>query len=159
MSATARRWAVRLALALALGAGVVVGTSALDLEPEPVRVVLLVVLATLGAGVLLDATPRAAVAWYPASTHPPLTRGRDGTTASHLRHLENHQATRHPDGALRDRLRDVADGVLQVRHGVRADSDRGRALLGPELCEVLEGRVVRLSPRRIDQVLRMIEEL
>ena len=153
------RWVRRGAVALAVGAGVLLGASVLGYEPDPLRVLLLCVVVVASAAVLIDAVPRSTVVWYPVPTHPSITRGRDSATQAHLRHLENHQATRHPDDTLQRRLLALTDRVLRVRHGVGVDSTEGRALLGPDLREVLEGRVVRLSPRRIDQVLRHIEEL
>ncbi|MDO9456153.1 hypothetical protein [Nocardioides sp.] len=144
----------------ALACAVVVGTAAaLGLEPEPVRVVLLVLLVVAGARLLVESVSRVAVLWYPVPVHPPVGEGRDQVTQSHLRLLENHQTSRRPDAAVRDRLAVLADQVLTVRHGVHAHSERGRELLGAELVEVLHGPVVRLNPRRIDRVLRQIEEL
>lgn len=151
---------VRRGLAVvAAAAVVVVATRLLGLDPEPVRVVLLVFLLTAGGALGLVALRRRPAVWAADPVHPPLTAGRDAALQSHLRLLESHQTTRRPDAAVRDRLAGLADRALIARHGVRAGSAEGRALLGPELDEVLHGPVVRLTPRRLDQVLRQIEEL
>ena len=153
------RWVRRVALTAAVATGVVAGATLLKFEPEPVRVVLLTVLALAGAWAVAAAQSRDAVIWYAAPTHPPVTRGRDRTTQTHLRHLEDHQASRHPDPVVRDTIAALADRMLQLRHDVRLHSERGRELLGPTVCQVVDGPVVRLSPRHIDTCLRTIEEL
>lgn len=152
---TVRRLVVGAVVALAA----FVVTAVAGLEPDGVRVALLGVLLATGLGLVLDAVPRSGVLWYPVPTHPPLNRGSDQVTQTHLRRLEDHQLSRHPDAVVRDRLAVLADQVLQVRHAVGARSEEGRTRLGPDLDEVLHGPVVRLNPRRIDQVLRQIEEL
>jgi hypothetical protein len=155
-----REWARRVAIGLAVGVGVVLVAAVLDEDPEPVRVLLLSVVVVLVVGVLSDSLTRSTARWYPESSHHlTVTRGRDPVTQAHLRVLENHQSTRHPDELLQQRLRMLADRVLQNRYGVAADSPRGRELMGPDLDEVVHGRVVRLSPRRTDHLLRQIEEL
>lgn len=149
----------RLLVAAALAVVTVSAAALFELDPEPVRVALLVLLAVATAGLLVDALPRTLVLWYPVPTHPPVTEGRDQVTQSHLRLLEDHQLSRHPDAALRDRLTTLTEQVLFVRHGVHLHSEPGRALLGPELLEALQGPVVRINPRRIAHLLTLIEEL
>ncbi|WP_148613972.1 hypothetical protein [Nocardioides rubriscoriae] len=159
MSAPAARWIRRLVAAAVVAGVAVVVTGALDYDPEPVRLVLLVLLLVAGTGLLLDGLPRTGVTWYPTPLHPPVNAGRDEVTQAHVRLLEDHQRARHPDALLRERLTALADQVLTVRHGVPSHSERGRALLGADVVAVLHGPVARLGPRRIDQVLRRIEEL
>ncbi|QCW50305.1 hypothetical protein FE634_07610 [Nocardioides dongxiaopingii] len=154
-----RRWARRAGGVLAGVVAVLVATQVLGFEPHPLRVALLGAVLGAGAGLLLDAVPQTPFAWTTPAPAAAVTRDRDAVTQAHLRRLENHQSARTPDAAVRDRLREVADRVLRARHGVRVDSEAGRALLGPDLRAVLDGPVVRMKPRRIDEVLRMIEEL
>lgn len=159
MTPTIERLLRRLVAAVLVAAVTLVATTQLDLEPEPVRVVLLCLLVVAVAGLAVDGLPRSVVIWYPVPTHPPISEGRDEATQSHLRSLENHQLSRHPDAALRDRLAVLAEQVLFVRHGVHVHTEQGRELLGPELVALLQGPVVRLNPRRAAQVLTLIEEL
>ncbi|WP_134764524.1 hypothetical protein [Nocardioides sp. 1609] len=154
-----RRWTRRAWFVLGAVAVVLVSAQALGFEPHPLRVALLGVVLGAGAGLLLDAFPHSTLVWATRPQAVTVPRDRDAVTQAHLRRLENHQSARTPDAAVRDRLRDVADRVLRARHDVRVDSQAGRALLGPDLCAVLDGPVVRMKPRRIDEVLRMIEEL
>jgi len=159
MTTAVSRWLRRLLTAGAVGALVVAATRVFDLDPEPVRVVLLCLLLVALAGLLSDGLPRTSVLWYAVPIRPPVAEGRDQVTQAHLRLLENHQLSRRPDAAVRDRLAHLADQVLLARHGVPLRSEQGRALLGSEVLAVLEGPVVRLPPRRIERVLRHLEEL
>lgn len=159
MRAVALRWVRRLVASALAATLIVVVADALEYDPEPVRVALLCLVLVAGLGLLLDGLPGGDPDWYPAPTHPPVHAGRDTLTQSHVRLLEDHQRSRHPDALLRERLLVLAERALLARHGVGARSERGRELLGPELVEVLHGPVVRLHPRRIDTLLRQIEDL
>ncbi len=159
MNPVVQRWVRRLVASALAAALVVVVANALDYDPEPVRVVLLCLVLAAGVGLLLDGLPGREPEWYPTPTHPPVHAGRDALTQAHVRLLEDHQRSRHPDALLRERLTALAEVALLARHGVGVHSERGRALLGPELVEVVHGPVVRLPPRRIDRLLRQIEDL
>lgn len=152
-------WLRRLLVAAAVVATTLAVGSFTGLEPEPLRVLLLGLLLVAGVGLVAEGLPRSTVLWNPAPTRPPVAQGRDPLTQAHLHALEDHQRSRRPDAALRDRLARLADEVLRTRHGVTATSPEGRALLGPDLDAVLHGPVVRLTTRRTSEVLRQIEEL
>ena len=152
-------WLRRLAVAAAVAVTTLVVGSVAGLDPEPLRVLLLALLLVTGVGLVIEALPRSEATWYPPPARAPLGQGRDLLTAAHLRSLEDHQRSRHPDAALRERLGRLTDQVLRTRHGVAVDSPEGRALLGPDLDAVLHGPVVRLTTRRATEVLRQIEEL
>lgn len=153
------RWGWRAAWAGVLAVVAVVGASAVELDPEPVRVTLLVLVVVAVAGLLLDAVAREAPVWATAPLHQPLGTGHDRATQAYLRLLESHRTARHPDGAVRDRLRALAGQALLARHGVRLEDPEAATLLDPQLRAVLAGPPSRLSPRRLDHLLRTIEEL
>ena len=158
-SPAAARWLRRAGVAAVVAVLTYVTARLLELDPEPVRVVLLALLLVAGVGLVGDALPRTSQPWYDAPTHPPLHRGRDQLTQTYVRLLEDHQASRHPDPAVRDRLAMLADQVLVARHGVHVHTERARELLGPEATAVLQGPVVRLGPRRLERLMQQIEEL
>lgn len=154
-----RRWGRPAAIAVGVGVVAVIGARLVDLEPDPLRVFLVALLCAALAGLVVGGLQRTGVRWDVVTVPADVHSGRDARLRAHLRVIEDHQRTRQPDALLRDRLAALADEVLTVRHGVRASSPEGRALLGPEAVEVLRGPVTRLTHRRIDQVLRSIEEL
>ena len=155
----------RTAVAVAVGAGAYLSTWLLDLEPDPIAVLLVTALGFGALALLRESVTPYRSQWYPPVGADPLTRGRDGATFADLRLLESHQTARHPDGHLRRRHGLLADRALLGTQGVGLDSDEGRARLGPEVAHLLgdaddpAGRGRRLSPRDIDLCLRTIEEL
>ncbi len=152
-------WGRRLGVAVVVTVVLFVATSLLQLDPDPLALLLVVALVVAGVGLLGDAVTGRSVLWFPGSDHRPMARGRDGVTLAHARQIENHVASRRPDGELRDRLAGLADAALQTRHGVRLASPEGAARLGPDVAALLTGPVRRLSLPTIDLCLRTIEEL
>lgn len=159
MRPSLRSWGRRAAWAAGLAAGLVAGTEALGFDPEPLRVALLVLIGVALVGLVVDAISREAPLWAGAPVRPPVSAGRDAATQAFLRQLESHQDARHPDAAVRDRLRSLTGQVLLVRHGLHPDDDDARARMGPELRAVLDDPPSRLTPRQIDRLLHTIEEL
>ena len=127
--------------------------------PEPLRVALLVAMCVGVLGLVLDALSDPAPAWDLEPERPSAREGGDARLAAYVGMIEAHLASRTDDHALRERLRVLADQVLDQRHGVRRDDPRAAGLLGPELTAVLTGPVRRLSPADIDRCLTRIEEL
>ncbi|GAA5156509.1 hypothetical protein GCM10023340_44600 [Nocardioides marinquilinus] len=154
-----RRLAQGVVVGVVLAAVTVVATSLLGLEPDPVVVSLLVLLALACLALLLGSAGGPQPTWRAAAVSPSVTAGRDGATQAHLRVLENHRTSRQPGPEVRDRLAALADRTLVLRHHVRLDDPRARDLLGDDVLDALTGPVERLSPRRIDHLLTTIEEL
>lgn len=152
------RWWWRTALAVALAGGVIVGGDYAHLDPEPVRVVLLVAVGVLGLGVLLDGTVGEPAQWGEQRPRPSRSRGRDATTASYLRVVEDHLTARDPSAALRDRMARLADQAL-ARRGLDRHAPEARDLLGPDLAAALGGPVQRMTRTRIERCVERIEQL
>lgn len=152
----------RTTVVVSVGVGCYVATRLLNLDPDPVAVLLVTALVFGGVALLRESVTPFGSEWHPRVGADPLTRGRDGATFADLRLLESHQTARHPDGHLRRRLALLADRALRASHGVGLDSLEGRAQLGPQVTDLLddtESHGRRLSPRDIDLCLRTIEEL
>ena len=130
-----------------------------DAGPEPLRVALLVAMSIAVLGGALDALSDPSPAWDLEPERPSVRAGGDARLAGYVGMIDAHLASRTDDHALRDRLRVLADQVLDQRHGVRRDDPRAAELLGPELTAVLTGPARRLSPADIDHCLTRIEEL
>ncbi|CAN5385383.1 hypothetical protein BH09ACT12_BH09ACT12_23750 [soil metagenome] len=159
MTWISRRARHRMAAAVAAGVVVYVAAALLQFEPELVAVLLITALALAVVALLRESVNPFAPQWYPSAGSDPRTRGRDDATFADLRLLESHQTARHPDHHLQRRLGVLADRSLRATHGVGLASDEGRAHLGTQVAELLDGPVRRLSPRDIDLCLRTIEEL
>lgn len=127
--------------------------------PEPLRVALLVAMCVGVLGLTLDALSDPAPAWDLEPERPAARGGADARLGVYVGMIDAHLASRTDDSALRERLRVLADQVLDQRHGVRRDDPRAAELLGPELTAVLTGPVRRLSRADIDRCLTRIEEL
>ncbi|WP_340537567.1 hypothetical protein [Nocardioides sp. GXZ039] len=159
MTASRRSWRRRALLIAAAAVVVPVGCALMKFDPDPVPVVLVTLLVGIGGFVVLDAVRQVPAVWTPLPPAVSGAEGADARTQNYLRHLENHLSARTPDRGLRDRIRRLADGTLQARHGVRLDSEAGRALIGEQWCAATEGPVERMRPREIDRLIRTIEEL
>lgn len=155
-----RHWRWRVGLALGVFAGLELGGARLGFDPEPLRLLLVVALAVLLTGVLLDTLPDRRPLWEVPPPHRPLVhRGVDERTATYLRLLESSRSARHPDPALRDRLAALAELVLQVRYAEAWGSPAARSRLGEDLWRMLTGPERRLSAAELDRCLSRIEEL
>lgn len=153
----------RLLVAGAVYTAVMVATTLLGWEPDPLALALVVALGVGVVGLLVlaagDPTARGAVRWGVHRAGGSGLTGRDTQFLAHLRVLESHLTARTPDGAVRDRLRTVADRRLVQHHGFRSDDERARPLLGPELARDLAGPPRRLSLEELEQHVSRIEAL
>jgi hypothetical protein len=156
---SAARWWFRLAVLIASAVTTVVVTARLEMEPDPLRVVLLTAAVVVLVGLLLDVGPSPAPAWRPDEAHLAEHYRRDPRTAANLRILQHHLAMDRADSALRDRLGQLAEQVLEVRHGERPETARAYRLMGPELTRVVNDPPHRLSRDEIERCVRRIEEL
>ncbi|MCW2794134.1 MAG: hypothetical protein JWO76_3232 [Nocardioides sp.] len=155
-----RRWWWRLACAAVLFAVLEVVFVATELEPDALRLGLLVALGFATLGLVLDALADTGPAWDVDAVRPPGLTGLDPRMARDLSLLESHVTARAPDAALQDRLTRLADLVLRLRHGVDHRAPAGVELLGPEVAALLTGAPGRrLSPAEIDRCVARIEEL
>lgn len=155
-----RHWRWRVGLAVGVFAGLEIGGARLGFDPDPLRLLLVVALAVLLTGVLVDTVPDRRPVWEVPPPHRPLAqRGVDERTAAYLRLLESHLSARHPDTALRDRLAALAEQVLRVRYDVAWGTPAARARLGEDLWRVLTGPPRRFSGADLDRALRRIESL
>jgi hypothetical protein len=153
------RWGPRLAGGLVAFLGFEVLLTLIDADPDPVRLALLVATCTVLLGLVGDALDGGEPSWGVEVEVPSVRESADTRLGGYVGLLESHLSAREPDGALRDRLGDLADEVLRHRHGLRRDDARAEALLGPALSEVLEGPPRRLSRAQITRCLTMIERL
>lgn len=130
-----------------------------ELEPDALRLGLLVALGFASLGLVLDALADTGPSWAVSAVRPPSLVGQDPRLARHLNLIESHLTARTPDGALQDRLTQLADLVLRQRHGVDHRSPAGIELLGPEVTTLLTGAPGRLSRADIERCVSRIEEL
>ena len=154
-----RRWWWRALFGVFLAAlwkGVAVIT---DTSVDHLRLVLVVAVVVAALGLVVDAAQVESVRWYVPKEPADEQGSTDPRTASYLRILESHVTARQPGSAMRDRLGDLADQALELRHDlVRADP-AAAALLGPELLRVLTEPPRRLELAEIDRCVRRIEDL
>ena len=119
----------------------------------------MVALVVCASALLIDASPVEPAVWT-GHVEPEAGLARlDPRTASYLRILESHLSAREVDGALRNRLRELADQTLRARHDLAVDDPRAEELLGHELRRVLDESPTKLDPDRIDRCVKRIEEL
>lgn len=123
---------------------------------HPLQVGLLALLFGLLGGLLTDVD---------GSRHPwprpgPTVTGGsvERRLATYTRMIENNQTADHPDAAVRDTLRRLANLRLQ-RHGLTYESPDATGLLGEQLRAALIGPPRRLRPREISSHLDRIEAL
>jgi hypothetical protein len=129
------------------------------MNPDPVGVVLVTAAVVVLAGLLVDAAPPPRPTWVLDELHIADIQRRDPRTAANLRILEHHLSLARPDSALRDRLADLAEQVLRVRHGERPETARAYALMGPELTRLVNDPPHKLGREEIERCIRRIEEL
>jgi hypothetical protein len=154
-----RRWWWRALLA-ALGVAVVKTLAVLThTSVDHLRLVLVVAVVVAALGLLVDAAQVEATAWHLAREPGDEQGSADPRTASYLRILESHLTAREPDGTLRDRLGEIADQVLRLRHDLVRGDPAASVLLGPDLQRVLSEPPRRLAVDEIDRCVRRIEEL
>lgn len=124
---------------------VLAGTWVMDFGPRVVPLVLLVATAVVASWVVVDGVTVVITDWGRPAGAEPTPAGRDRLLATYRRVLEGHATARHPDGALRDRLLELAR--------LRGPHD------DPVLHTLATGPPRRLSPTEIDDILRRIEQL
>lgn len=156
---SARRWWFRLVLCVVAAVTTVVVTTRLEMDPDPLRVVLITAAVVVLVGLLADAGPGPAPSWRLDESHLVDHHRRDARTAANLRILHHHLAMDRVDSALRDRLGQLTEQVLLVRHGERPETARAYRLMGPELTHVVNDPPHRLSREDIERCITRIEEL
>ncbi len=154
-----RRWWWRLAGGLIAFGGIEGAVLLIDGRADELRLALVVALVVCASALLVDAAPVEPAVWT-GHVEPEVGLARlDPSTSSYLRILESHLSAREVDGALRNRLRELADQTLRARHDLTIDDPRSKDLLGHELRRVLDEGPTRLDAERIDRCVKRIEEL
>jgi hypothetical protein len=156
---TGRRWGRRVVggvIVYAILEGVL---SALDFDPRPLRLGLLVGLCLVVSGLVRDSFGDSGPPWSVETVRPMVQPWSDARLGAHVRLIESHLTAQSPDGALRDRLAALCDERLLRTRGLRRSDPRSEALLGRALLDDLTGPPGRLTRSRIDEHLRRIEEL
>ena len=154
-----RRWWWRAFLVAVLAAATKGLAVITDTSVDHLRLVLVAAVVVAALGLVVDAAQVEPVGW-----HVPPERGdeqgsADPRTAAYLRILESHLTAREPGSALRDRLGDLADQALELRHDLSRADPAAATLLGPELVRVLNEPPRRLDLAEIDRCVRRIEDL
>ncbi len=153
------RWWVRLAVLVASAATVLWLGERFGSEPDPVGVVLVSAAVVVLTGLLLDAAPPPAPEWHIEEPHLGGHHRRDPRTAANLRILEHHVAMPRTDAALRDRLAELTEQVLLVRHGEHPETARAYQLMGPELTRLVNDPPRKLDRDEIERCVHRIETL
>lgn len=162
-----RRLGRRVGAAAAVWLVVAVVGYVLGHEPRPGFLALAV---AAGAGVLwllLDVSADTETAvWYSPRHAPVRPEGEDPGLARMHRMVSQHLDAHEVGDTLHRHLADLAERRLVARHGIvpRADPDRTSALLGTELCHLLDAAAGRspcrrLRPEDIDRIITRIEAL
>jgi hypothetical protein len=153
------RWWWRLVGGVLVFAAIEATVRLIHGQADELRLALVVALVVGAVAVLLDASPAAPAVWAARVDRESGLGRLDPRTASNLRLLEGHLSAKEADGALRGRLRELADQTLRARHDLSADDPRAEGLLGHELGRVLSGPVRRLHLEEIERCVTRIEEL
>jgi hypothetical protein len=132
---------------------------AVDTDPRPGRLLLLValltsVLALVNLSVVSDAPD-----WEVYSVHPVTAPGQDARLGMWVRVIGGHLNSRYTDPALRDRLAELAAARLAQRHGLGLRDPAAATLLGPDVARILTDPPRSLSRTEIETCVRRIEEL
>ena len=154
-----RRWWWRALLGVLLFAAVRALAFITDTSVDHVRLVLVVAVFVAALGLVVDASQVESVRWHVTPERGDQHGSVDPRTASYLRILESHLTAREPGSALRDRLGDLVDQVLALRHDLSRHDPEAVALLGAELQRVMTEPPRRLGVDEIDRCLRRIEDL
>ena len=156
---TGGRWWFRLVVLVAASVGTLWAGERFEMSPDPLGVVLVTAAVVVLTGLLVDAAPAPTPTWVLDELHHTEIHRRDPRTAANLRILEHHLAQTRPDPALRDRLAELAEQVLMVRHGERPETARAYQLLGPELTRLVNDPPRKMGREEIERCVRRIEEL
>ena len=154
-----RRWWWRALFGVLLAAVIQTIAVITHTSVDHLRLVLVVAVVVAALGLVVDAAQVESVRWPLATERGDEQGSPDPRTASYLRILESHLTAREPGTALRDRLGELADQALELRHDLSRADPTVSALLGPELLRVLTEPPRRLDLAEIDRCVRRIEEL
>jgi len=136
---------------------------ALDTDPRPERLLLLVTLATAVLALANLAARTDSADWEVHSVGSVTPPGQDPRLGMYTRVIAGHLDARTTDPALRDRLAALAGRRLRQRHGIDlwdpADTPQVDRLVGAEVREVLVGPPRHLGRAEIETCVRMIEGL
>jgi hypothetical protein len=154
-----RRWAWRALVGVLILAAVKTIAVITHTSVDHLRLVLVVAVVVAAAGLVVDAAQVESIRWHVTPERGDQQGSADPRTAAYLRILESHLTAREPGSALRDRLGDLADQVLHLRHGLSRNDPAATAILGPELHQVLNEPPRRLGVDEIHRCVRRIEEL
>ena len=132
---------------------------AVDVDPRPERLLLLValltsVLALVNLNVVSDVPD-----WEVHSAAPVTAPGQDARLGMWLRVVGGHLDSRHTDPALRDRLAELATARLRQRHGLDLRDPAATALLTDTVARILTDPPRSLSRTEIETCVRRIEEI
>jgi hypothetical protein len=154
-----RRWWWRAAGGVIAFGAIEGATLLIHGDADELRLALVVALVICASALLIDASPVEPAIWA-GHVEPEGGLARlDPSTASYLRILESHLSAREVDAALRNRLQELAEQTLRVRHDLAVDDPRAQELLGRELRRVLDESPTKLDPDQIDRCVKRIEEL
>jgi hypothetical protein len=156
---TGRRWGRRVVVGVVVYAVLEGAFTALDFDPRPLRLGLLVGLFLVVGGLVVDSFGDSGPPWSVESARPAVQAWSDVRLASQVRLIEGHLTSATPDGMLRDRLAMLCDERLLRVRGLRRSDPESVPLLGAALIGDLAGPPRRLTLARIDDHLRRIEEL
>jgi hypothetical protein len=156
---TGGRWWFRLVVLVAASIATLWAGERFDMSPDPVAVILVTAAVVVLTGLMVDAAAVPTPTWVLGEFHSSEIHRRDPRTAANLRILEHHLAVTRPDSALRDRLAELAEQVLMVRHGERPETARAYQLMGPELTRIVNDPPRKMDREEIERCVRRIEEL
>lgn len=153
------RWWWRLVLGLVVFAALEAVLVLVDLDPDAVRLALLVAICVAVLGLVLDVFGDSGASWTVPVEGPSVRETGDPRLSGYVFLLEAHVSARSYDTAVCDRLGVLADQVLRQRYGWTRDDPRAVALMGEELTAVLNRSAGPPSPAEIERCLTRIEEL
>jgi hypothetical protein len=159
-----RRGALRVAGAFLVWAGLVGLARTLGSRPEIVLVGLAVAAAAAALWLCVDAVGEtSAPRWELLADDPIRPPGQDSRLAALTRMMTGHFEGRRTDDALHRQLVALVDQRLVAKHGIswRADPDRARPLLDPELVVLAQQEPPhpRMTRRQVDALLSRIEAM
>ena len=156
---TGGRWWFRLVVLGAATIAMLWAGERFEMDPDPLAVILVTAAVVVLAGLMVDAAPPPTPAWGLEQSHNAEIHRRDPRTAANLRILEHHLALTRADSALRDRLAELTEQVLMVRHGESPETARAYQLMGPELTRLVNDPPYKMGREEIERCVRRIEEL
>lgn len=158
------RWAARLASAFVVWCLLVYVAHLVGGRPDAGLVGLAVAAGTAALWLCVDAVSESdSPTWELLDDEPLRPPGQDARLVALARAVSAHFEARRPGDGLQRQLMGLADQRLVARHGIswRADPERARPFLGPELLALAEQSepYPRMTPAHIDVLLDRIEAL